>query len=87
MSIYNIPNNNTINKKKYKKALSPFQKLDAGNVEYNVSMFNKATDTGAVPSSAEGMSGIAEEYLSRDELIARIVACGKNYKFYKYTDS
>ena len=82
-----IGSNNEINKKKYKRSLSPFQKLDAGNVEYNVSMFNKAVDTGAVPSSAEGMSGIAEEYLSRDELIARIVACGKNYNFDKYTDN
>jgi len=35
--------NNNINKRKYKKhSMSPFTSLNAGNVEYNISMFNKA---------------------------------------------
>lgn len=52
-NIYTGETNNKKNKRK-KHSLSPFINLDAGNVEYNVSMFNKAmgnetsAETGAV---------------------------------------
>lgn len=41
-NIYTGDNNNKKNKRKYKKhSMSPFVSLDAGNVPYNVMMFNK----------------------------------------------
>lgn len=52
-NIYSGETNNKKNKRK-KHSLSPFINLDAGNVEYNVDMFNKAmgnetsAETGAV---------------------------------------
>lgn len=79
-------NNNEINKKKYKKSLPPKLNPDAGNVEYNVNMFNKANSGDACLSSAAGMSGVAESY-NRDSLIARITEFGKHYNFDKYTDA
>lgn len=55
-----IGNNNEINKKKYKKSLPPFLKKDAGNVDYNISMFNKMNDVDIGMSSAAGMNGCSE---------------------------
>lgn len=81
-----IGNNNEINKKKYKKSLPPKLNPDAGNVERNIDMFNRAANVGDAPSSAEGMSGMAEAY-DRDSLITKIKEFGKNYRFDKYTDS
>lgn len=81
-----IGNNNEINKKKYKKSLPPKLNTNAGNVEYNINMFNRAADVGDAPSSAEGMSGMAEAY-DRDSLITRIIEFGKHYNFDKYTDA
>ena len=81
-----IGNNNEINKKKYKKSLPPKLNVDAGNVEYNIDMFNRAANVGDAPSSAAGMNGMAEAY-NRENLIARIKEFGKNYKFDKYTDA
>ena len=81
-----IGNNNEINKKKYKKSLPPKLNPDAGNVEYNIDMFNKASSGDANLSSAAGMNGIAESY-DRDSLIARITEFGKHYNFDKYTDA
>ena len=51
-NIYSGKNsNNAINKRKYKKkAMSPFVSLDAGNVDYNIAMFNK----GNIDSSQAG---------------------------------
>lgn len=41
-NIYAGDNNNKKNKRKYKKhSMSPFVSLDAGNVPYNIMMFNK----------------------------------------------
>ena len=76
-----IGNNNQINKKKYKKSLSPFCNLNAGNVEFNINTFNKMSDSGFVPSSAEGMSGMVEDY-DRNEIITEIRSYG--YPFDRY---
>ena len=81
-----IGNNNEINKKKYKKSLPPKLNPDAGNVEHNIDMFNKASSGDANLSSAAGMNGMAESY-DRDSLIARIIEFGKHYNFDKYTDA
>ena len=81
-----IGNNNEINKKKYKKSFPPKLNPNAGNVEYNVNMFNKVNSSEANLSSEAGMNGIAESY-DRDSLIARIVEFGKHYNFDKYTDA
>lgn len=81
-----IGNNNEINKKKYKKSLPPKLNTNAGNVEYNIDMFNRVSNVGDAPSNAEGMSGIAEEY-DRDSLISRIKEFGKNYNFSKYSNA
>ena len=59
--IYGKNNNNELNKKKYKHALSYFNP-DAGNVEYNVSMFNKMNGTGDIScADCENGAGISEE--------------------------
>lgn len=81
-----IGNNNEINKKKYKKSLPPKLNPDAGNVEHNIDMFNKASSGDANLSSAAGMNGMAESY-NRENLIARITEFGKHYNFDKYTDA
>ena len=81
-----IGNNNEINKKKYKKSLPPKLNPDAGNVEHNIDMFNKASSGDANLSSAAGMNGMAESY-DRESLIARITEFGKHYNFDKYTDA
>lgn len=81
-----IGNNNEINKKKYKKSLPPKLNPDAGNVEHNIDMFNKASSGDANLSSAVGMNGMAESY-DRESLIARITEFGKHYNFDKYTDA
>lgn len=81
-----IGNNNEINKTKYKKSLPPKLNPDAGNVEHNIDMFNKASSGDANLSSAAGMNGMAESY-DRDSLIARITEFGKHYNFDKYTDA
>jgi len=81
-----IGNNNEINKKKYKKSLPPKLNPDAGNVEHNIDMFNKASSGDANLSSSAGMNGMAESY-DRDSLIARITEFGKHYNFDKYTDA
>ena len=52
-NIYTGNNNNKINKKKYKHALSPFCSLDAGNVEKNVEFFNKAMGSGDSTATGE----------------------------------
>jgi len=81
-----IGNNNEINKKKYKKSLPPKLNPDAGNVEHNIDMFNKASSGDSNLSSAAGMNGMAESY-DRESLIARITEFGKHYNFDKYTDA
>lgn len=64
--------NNKINKRKYRKhSMSPFCGL-APNVEKNIEMFNKANDTGSVPTSSAGMNGnsggegMGESYIIED---------------------
>ena len=81
-----IGNNNEINKKKYKKSLPPKLNPDAGNVEYNIDVFNTMSSGDANLSSAAGMNGMAESY-DRESLIARITEFGKHYNFDKYTDA
>lgn len=50
-NIYAGNTNNKINKKKYKKhSMSPFVSLDAGNVPYNIMMFNKANGVKEAPA-------------------------------------
>lgn len=41
-NIYGKNSNNKINKRKHKHSLSPFCKLDGGNVEYNIQSFNRS---------------------------------------------
>lgn len=76
-NIYDGKNtNNKINKRKYKKhSMSPFISLDAGNVEYNINMFNKAmgndttTETVAVSEalneslSEANVNSLIKEYM------------------------
>lgn len=55
-------NNNKINKKKYKKhSFSPFVSLDAGNVEYNVNMFNKAMGNDASTEVSGDSTSLGED--------------------------
>lgn len=62
-NIYAGETNNKINKKKYKKhSMSPFVSLDAGNVPYNIMMFNKGngvTNT-EVSTSESGGEALGE---------------------------
>ena len=61
--------NNKINKKKYKKhSMSPFMSLDAGNVEYNVNMFNKAMGSENISSEVTGISEALNEALSETKV-------------------
>ena len=55
-----IGNNNEINKKKYKKSRPPKLNPDAGNVEYNIDVFNKMNDIDIGMNSAAGMNGCSE---------------------------
>lgn len=62
-NIYAKNNNNEINKKKYKKhSMSPFCSLDAGNVDYNIAMFNKMNgiDTSSENNTSLDSSGATE---------------------------
>jgi len=69
-NIYSGETNNKKNKRK-KHSLSPFISLDAGNVEYNVSMFNKAmgnetsAETGAVSEALneDTVNSLIKEYM------------------------
>lgn len=55
-NIYTGENNNKINKRKYKKhSMSPFVSLDAGNVNYNISAFNRAMGSGESTSESAAM--------------------------------
>lgn len=60
-NIYTGENNNKINKRKYKKhSMSPFVSLDAGNVEYNVNMFNRAMGNGVSAEGSETSTALGE---------------------------
>ena len=53
--------NNAINKRKYKKgAMSPFVSLDAGDVDYNISFFNKINNVGSSTESSSSESTSSE---------------------------
>jgi len=68
-NIYAKNNNNEINKKKYKKhSMPPFISLDAGNVDYNIAMFNKmnGVDTSAENNTSSDSSGAAEVAMSEN---------------------
>lgn len=67
--------NRELKHKKKQKGLSPFTKLDAGNVEYNVNTFNNSTMSEHIFNNPE-----------RYNLINRIRnEFNKNYKFDNYT--
>lgn len=67
--------NRELKHKKKQKGLSPFTKLDAGNVEYNVNTFNNSTMSEHIFNNSE-----------RYNLINRIRnEFNKNYKFDNYT--
>ena len=67
--------NRELKHKKKQKGLSPFTKLDAGNVEYNVNTFNNSTISEHIFNNPE-----------RYNLINRIRnEFNKNYKFDNYT--
>ena len=67
--------NRELKHKKRQKGLSPFTKLDAGNVEYNVNTFNNSTMSEHIFNNSE-----------RYNLINRIRnEFNKNYKFDNYT--
>ena len=75
-------NNNEINKKKYKKhSQSPFVKLDAGNVEKNIEIFNQAS----TPVSNSGMmEDLKEEGKMKQKKTYRYI--GPIYHFDKFID-
>lgn len=82
-----IGNNNEINKKKYKHSLPPKLNTNAGNVEYNISMFNKMNDVNMPSNVAADVSGMSEDYKTRERIISELRSLGKNYKFEKYSDA
>ena len=82
-----IGNNNEINKKKYKHSLPPKLNPNAGNVEYNISMFNKMNDINIPFNVAADVSGMSEDYKTRERIISELQSLGKNYKFEKYSDA
>lgn len=82
-----IGNNNEINKKKYKHSLPPKLNSNAGNVEYNISMFNKMNDVNMPSNVAADVSGMSEDYKTRERIISELRSLGKNYKFEKYSDA
>ena len=63
-NIYAGDNNNKKNKRKYKKhSMSPFVSLDAGNVPYNIMMFNKMNGSSDSSSETSGENASMGEAL------------------------
>ena len=67
-TIYGKNSNNEINKRKHKHSLSPFCKLDGGNVEYNVNMFNRAMGSENISGDVSGIGEALNEALSENKI-------------------
>lgn len=80
-NIYGKDNNNEINKKKYKKSMSPFVSLDAGDVEKTIDIFNQGFGNDCIMCGESTSVGEALHVLNRIELDEQT----SNYKFPTYT--
>lgn len=79
-NIYSGETNNKKNKRK-KHSLSPFINLNAGNVEYNVSMFNKA-----MGNETSSETGAVSEALNESKPTYTFSYKGPVYRFEKLYD-
>ena len=80
--------NNAINKRKYKKgAMSPFVSLDAGDVDYNISFFNKINNVGSNSDSFNSELSVGESLriVNEDTIDDEIKEVLESKYTYKYS--
>lgn len=82
-NIYTGDNNNKKNKRKYKKhSMSPFVSLDAGNVPYNIMMFNKMNGS---HDSSDNFSETSAESISIGEALKILDEVDSHKPTYTYS--